>query len=108
MTYYARPRICTICGTEFEAARSDANLCSAKCRKAASRQKEQLDKTYQRAYEAIRSIEEYVKSRHRLKFDALRLLEKLARDTSAAVHEHGGQRHIYGGHDMIATRIAEK
>lgn len=105
---YSRTRPCSICGTEFEAGRGDANLCSAKCRKAASRQKEALDKTYQRAVEAIRSLEEYIKSNHRLKYDALRRLQQLARDSSASVQEHGGQRHIYQAGNVTGIRIAEK
>lgn len=105
MSYYSRTRPCSICGKEFEAARSDAHLCSANCRKVASRQKQQLDKTYDRAYEAIRAIEEYIKANHHLKYDALRHLEKLALLTNTSVKEHGGQRHIYqAGESWIAKK----
>jgi predicted nucleic acid-binding Zn ribbon protein len=97
MSYYSwhAKRACSICGTEFQASRSDAQFCSANCRKVASRQKQQLEKTYQRANQAIRDLEEYIKSGHRLKQDALKLLSKLDKDTAAINAEHGGQRHIY-------------
>lgn len=103
MSYYSSKRPCAICGTEFEAARGDAHLCSANCRKKASRQKEALDKTYQRAFEAIRSLEEYIKTDHRLKHDALKHLQKLAVTTSAITDEHKGQRHIYQAGDLRVT-----
>jgi len=104
MSYWHTKKRCAICGMEFEASRSDATFCSPNCRKVASRQKQALDRTYERAVEAIRSLEAYIASDHRLKRDALKHLEKLALTTNAITDENKSQRHIYQAGDLSATR----
>jgi predicted nucleic acid-binding Zn ribbon protein len=101
--YYSSKRPCSICGTEFKASRSDAQFCSANCRKVASRQKQALEKTYRRAAEALRSLEEYIKTDHRLRREALGMIERVALNSSAAVDQHKGQRHIYAGLEKRVT-----
>ena len=104
MSWWRSKPLCAICKKEFEASRSDATFCSPNCRKAGSRQKQALDKTYERAHEALRSLEAYIQTDHRLKSDALALIEKLALDSAAMVNENKGQRHIYQAADLSATR----
>lgn len=94
MIYHTK-RPCVICGTEFEASRGDARFCSPNCRKTASRQRDQLEKTYERAKEAVRSLEAYIDTNHALKPEAIKLLTKLDLDLTVLLSNHVRQRHIY-------------
>lgn len=106
MSYYRynSKRSCVICGTEFTYSRSDKVFCSdPNCRKKASREKQGLDKTAKRALEAIRSLEAYIQTDHRLNKEALKALENLSLITASIVTENKGQRHIFTGPQPTVT-----
>lgn len=107
MSYWHSKRNCVICGTEFTYSRSDKVFCSdPNCRKKASREKKAMEKTYERAYEALRSLEAYAKTDHRLKAEALKFIENLALNANQMVDENKGQRHIYQAAQPTVTMPA--
>jgi tRNA(Arg) A34 adenosine deaminase TadA len=109
MSYYgySSKKPCVICGTEFIYARSDRVFCSnPNCRKVASRQKQAVEKEYERISQALNNLEAYIKSDHRLKKEALALIEKTARLSNIMLNEHGGQRHIFQAGDKSVTQLS--
>lgn len=55
MAYYTHyKKTCIQCGQEFQANRGDAKFCSANCRKASSRRKENIDRVWGKTSDNVR------------------------------------------------------
>lgn len=82
---------CLECGENFSARRCDAKFCSANCRKAWSRRKEQIERDASIAYQSIESIRRLQRERPDLGlecYQALKRLKDLLGVTAASVTDH--------------------
>lgn len=112
MSYRTSTYKCSICLNDFQAERR-ASYCSANCRKKASRRREQLEKTYERAFEAVRSLAENLQpdsvfGDNAMKQDAIKLLQKLDLNIAENLQPHIHQRHIYGSLNRDRENVTSK
>jgi hypothetical protein len=85
---------CLECGENFSAKRRDAKFCSANCRKAWSRRKEQIGRDLAIAYQSIESIRRVQRERPDLEdecYAALARLKTLLAVTPASVTDKNGR-----------------
>lgn len=80
---------CDQCGREFESGRQHTKYCGPNCRKAASRRKEQIRRSANKAIAEIRAIQSYTKKYEGLEMvgavELERILSELQSVTAASV-----------------------